>query len=134
MKSTKNLIWKCIFSLHIKITIEIKFISGFRFEERTSTGCVNGNKQPIAGYRRDDLSLEKCVTECKKYLWCRGIGVSSNVKSHCRLLTNESSPLDGWTFIDSGKWAEPKDWKEGFSEYPKLQCLEKVEIRKFSFI
>ena len=112
----------------------MKLISGFRFEERTSTGCVDANGVPIAGYRRDDLSLEKCVTECKKYQWCRGIGVSSTNNNHCRLLTNESSPLDGWTFIDSGKWTEPKDWKEGFSNYPNLRCLEKVEIRMYNVL
>ena len=109
----------------------MKFIQGFRFEERTSTGCVDGNGVLIAGYGRDDLSLEKCVTECKKRQWCRGIGVSSNINSHCSLLTNESSPLDGWTYIDYGKWAEPKDWKEGLQQYPNLRCLEKVEIRRF---
>ena len=48
----------------------------------------------------------------------------------CRLLGNDSTQLDGWTYKNPGNWAEPKDWKET-RIYESYQCLEKVEIRKF---
>ena len=49
----------------------------------------------------------------------------------CRLLGNDSMPLDGWTYKDPGNWAEPKDWKET-RIYESYQCLEKVKIGKLS--
>jgi len=104
---------------------------GFRFEERTETLCVviEGDvSTPISGHQKDGVETkEECKLECTKREWCKGIRINIEYSGNCRLLTNRSSPIDGWTFYNSGNWAEPKNWKEGKTN-DNYRCLEKVKI------
>ena len=72
---------------------------------------------------------EECKLECENYEWCRGIKINVVYSGNCRLLTNQSTPINGWTFYDSGNWVEPKNWKES-KTIDNYRCLEKVEIGK----
>ena len=74
------------------------------------------------------ISGEYCKGQCEKYEWCRGVRVPHSDKKECRLLTNNSTPIDGYIPSNIGRWAEPKDWKE--SGNTNYRCLEKIEIRK----
>ena len=79
---------------------------------RTNTGCAVSMNNPnyISGQQsQNDKTSEECRFECEKYEWCRGIRVKKSDDKHCRLLTNYSTRVDGWGFLDSGNWAEPKE-------------------------
>ena len=45
-------------------------------------------------------------------------------------MTNNSTTIDGWDFLFSGNWVEPKNWKGTIrlKNAWQLQCLEKIEI------
>ena len=118
------------FCYYSNILSRFKLCSGFKFEERTRTACAtiqNDLIKFISGHENKNKTIEECKFECEKYKWCRGIGVKKENSRFCRLLSNDSTPLDGWTYKNPGNWAEPKDWKET-RIYESYQCLEKVEI------
>ena len=112
----------------------------FRFEERTSSLCVitGGEQDSIAGHQSiGEVTKEDCKSKCEKYEWCRGVRVTHSDKKECRLLTNNSIPIDGYNYMNSGRWAEPKAWKEKIldsSINPTYRCLEKIEIRKLEIV
>ena len=92
------------------------------------------NHDPISGYvSRESKTVDECKFECVKYKWCRGIRIRYTDNKPCRLLTNESSPIDGWKYYNSGNWVEPTNWKESIHN-KAYQCLEKVEISEFKFL
>lgn len=116
--------------MHIQI-----YDSAFRFKVRTSSLCVitEGQFDSIAGHQ-NDAGEEDCKLQCEKYEWCRGVRVMYSNKKECRLLTNNSTPIDGYNYLNPGRWVEPKDWKESIlyptTVNPTYRCLEKIEIRK----
>ena len=87
---------------------------------------------PISGYQNLNKAstFQECKNQCEKYEWCRGVRVANpkmTIDKYCRLLTNHSSPIEGWTLYNNGNWAEPQEWNES-PVYPTLRCLEKVKI------
>ena len=82
----------------------------------------------ISGHQfQSALGFEECKLECAKYEWCRGIleGIHEKTRGSCRLLTNHSSPIFGWTYYHSGNWAEPTHWQESSNVF--YRCLERIK-------
>ena len=105
------------------------------FEEKTSTACslTTGDNDYISGLQKTGMDKSSCETECIKYSWCRGILVKDSV-GPCRLLTEvEPDPIDGWSALLFGNWAEPNQWKNsgvnGFKCYARLSTGTFVKIR-----